>query len=82
MPDKYLEELEELVREGWFPNRSAAIRTAVYLLLRQYGRQARRPWELRCPNCGHPLRKANHASVLMCDNCGAAFRLKRTRRPE
>ena len=36
LPEKYLEGLEELVRQGRYPNRSAAIRIAVRdLLLRE-----------------------------------------------
>jgi len=36
LPEKYLEGLEELVRQGRYPNRSAAIRMAVRdLLLRE-----------------------------------------------
>ena len=29
VPDRYLCELEELIREGYFPNRSEAIRMAI-----------------------------------------------------
>jgi antitoxin ParD1/3/4 len=34
IPDRYLGELEELVRDGYFPNRSEAIRMAIRDLIR------------------------------------------------
>ena len=34
LPEKYLEALEDLIREGYFPNRAEAIRVAVRDLLK------------------------------------------------
>ena len=38
LPEPYYEMLNDLVRDGYFPNRSEAIREAVRLMLLDYGR--------------------------------------------
>lgn len=47
VPKQQLEEVEEMVEAGEFPNRSEAIRAAIRDLLNEHGHgrdQERRPW--------------------------------------
>ena len=80
LPAEFLDALEDLVRSGRFPNRSAAIREAVRRLLEE------ERGFLMCPKCGEVLRLVRvprvwdaqgqvteYEDVVACPRCRACI---------